>query len=74
MSMMDDRRASGQARETSPGLCERCEHMQVVASATGSRFYLCRLSRTDPAFPRYPSIPVLSCPGFTPAVPDDAMR
>jgi hypothetical protein len=50
--------------DLSAGLCARCLHTQVVTSAHGSRFYLCRLSFTDPSFRKYPPIPVRSCPGF----------
>ena len=67
--MMNDRRPEGQAPRTGAGLCERCIHMQLVTSAKGSTFYLCRLSFTDPRFPRYPALPVLACTGFTPADP-----
>lgn len=49
------------------GLCERCRHAEVVTSARGSRFLLCRRSRVDPAFPKYPPLPVIACPGFEPA-------
>jgi hypothetical protein len=41
-------------------------HLQLVESARGSTFYLCRLSSIDPRFPRYPPIPVLACAGFQP--------
>ena len=51
---------------TSAGLCHRCRHAQVVVSARGSVFTLCRLSRTDPRFPKYPPLPVTACAGFTP--------
>lgn len=66
--MMNDPRAPGQAHTVRAGLCERCAHVQIV---TGHRstFYLCRLSFSDPRFPRYPPIPVLECPGFQPAPP-----
>ena len=67
--MMNDRAPEGQARRTPAGLCERCVHMQIVTSAKGSQFYLCRLSATDPRFPRYPPIPVIRCDGFTHADP-----
>ena len=33
----------------------------------GSVFVLCERSRVDPAFPRYPRLPVLACSGFDPA-------
>ena len=64
--MMDDRAPDGQLERGSAGLCDRCVHLQVVTSAKGSQFYLCRLSAVDPRFPRYPRIPVLRCGGFTP--------
>lgn len=46
------------------GLCGKCGHARVVESARGSRFYLCRLSETDPRFVRYPALPVLRCEGY----------
>jgi len=49
------------------GLCDRCRHQQLVPNSRGSVFSLCRRSREDERFPRYPPIPVLSCPGFEPA-------
>jgi hypothetical protein len=49
------------------GLCARCVHVQVITSARGSRFYLCRLSFKDDNFPRYPILPVLACSGFVDA-------
>jgi hypothetical protein len=48
------------------GLCDRCRHQQLVPNTRGSVFSLCLRSRTEPAFPRYPRLPVLSCPGFEP--------
>jgi hypothetical protein len=44
------------------GLCSNCRHCQVV-SGERSTFYLCRRSQTDPAYPRYPRLPVTSCAG-----------
>lgn len=49
------------------GLCDRCLHQKLVPNTRGSVFSLCERSRTDPAYPRYPRLPVLSCPGFEPA-------
>lgn len=46
------------------GLCERCAHCQVVTTARGSRFLLCRRSFEDSSFPRYPVLPVIECEGF----------
>jgi hypothetical protein len=45
------------------GLCADCAHAQRVVSGRGSLFWLCRLSANDPAFARYPRLPVLRCPG-----------
>ena len=60
--MMNDSGGDGQGA----GLCERCANVKVVETARGSRFYLCRLSATDPRFPKYPRLPVLTCTGFVP--------
>jgi len=65
--MMNDSRQPGQPvpRE---GLCPGCANVQIITSDRGSRFYLCRLSATDPRFAKYPVQPVLACRGFQPAV------
>jgi hypothetical protein len=62
--MMDDSRHSGQANDHRAGLCGRCVHVQIIRNDRGSQFYLCRLSLTDPRFPRYPAIPVVACAGY----------
>jgi len=49
------------------GLCDSCRHQRLVPNTRGSVFSLCERSRQDPAYPRYPPVPVLSCPGFEPA-------
>ena len=71
---MNDRPPNGQVRTPSPGLCGRCVHVQLVSSARGSTFYLCRRSFTDPAFPRYPPIPVIVCSGFEAREEEDEGR
>jgi hypothetical protein len=48
------------------GLCNACVHQQLVPNRRGSVFSLCRRSKTDPSFPRYPRIPVAECRGFEP--------
>jgi hypothetical protein len=48
------------------GICDECRHQRLVPNTRGSVFSLCERSRRDPRFPRYPPIPVLSCPGFEP--------
>jgi len=46
------------------GLCASCNNVRRITSDRGSRFYLCELSKTDPRFPKYPRLPVLSCSGY----------
>jgi hypothetical protein len=53
-------------RTPAAGLCDSCAHQQVVRTGRGSRFSLCRRSRTDAAYPKYPRLPVLACPGHEP--------
>ena len=45
-------------------LCETCALMREVVTPRGSRFLLCRLSQTDPAYPKYPPQPVVRCDGY----------
>lgn len=47
------------------GLCERCLHSRRIPSSRGSVFYLCALSATDAAFPKYPRLPVVRCTGYS---------
>jgi len=46
------------------GLCVDCVHSRRVESSRGSVFWLCELSASDPRFPKYPRLPVLSCSGY----------
>src|SRR5713226_7735549 len=46
------------------GLCLSCRHALRVQSDRSSVFFFCELSRTDPRFPKYPRLPVLSCTGY----------
>jgi len=46
------------------GLCADCRHARRIESGKGSRFFLCRRSESDPAFPRYPRLPVRECRGY----------
>jgi hypothetical protein len=46
------------------GLCDTCVHQQLVHTTRGSTFSLCRRSRDDPSYPRYPRLPVLDCRGY----------
>jgi hypothetical protein len=59
--------------EPAAGLCNLCSHQRLVPNTRGSVFSLCERSKTDPAFPRYPRLPVLECPGFQPELPPGAI-
>jgi len=39
-------------------------HRQLIPNTRGSVFSLCLRSREDRAYPRYPRLPVLECPGW----------
>ena len=41
-------------------------HQRIVKTTRGSTFSLCERSRTDPAYPRYPRLPVTACVGHEP--------
>ena len=45
-------------------LCKSCLKVREVVSGTGSKFLLCRLSKTDKRFPKYPPQPVVRCDGY----------
>lgn len=46
------------------GLCAGCRHRRLQRGGR-SLFIRCALAKTDPAFPRYPRLPVLLCDGFS---------
>ncbi len=50
-------------RAASAGLCDSCRHQRLVRNTRGSSFSLCERSRSDPAYPKYPRVPVLECRG-----------
>jgi hypothetical protein len=62
MSQEDDRQALLDRLGRDPGLCRTCEHLRLLASPR-SVFVRCGRADTDPAFPRYPPLPVLLCRG-----------
>jgi hypothetical protein len=49
------------------GLCADCRNAARIESDRGSVFWRCELSLTDPRFPKYPRLPVLTCAGYSPA-------
>jgi hypothetical protein len=46
------------------GLCADCVHARQIESDRGAKFYLCELSAVDPAYRKYPALPVLRCAGY----------
>jgi len=56
------------------GLCDTCVHQQIVRNTRGSVFSLCRRSRDEPEFPRYPRVPVLECVGHESHGDEDEAR
>lgn len=46
------------------GLCSTCRYQRIVGNTRGSTFSMCERSKIDPAFPKYPRIPVTSCHGY----------
>jgi len=65
-----DDAATKAAEERRVGLCVRCRHARRIVSAKGSVFFMCQLASTDPRFPKYPRLPVLSCPGHESGTPN----
>jgi len=55
------------------GLCATCIHAETIHSNQGSIFYRCLLSAQDLRFPKYPRLPVLTCPGHAGSIrtPED---
>ncbi len=59
-----DEKKGAEDRRIPAGLCVDCIHNRSIESTHGSVFILCELSLTDPTFPKYPRLPVLSCDGY----------
>lgn len=55
-----------------PGLCRRCSHARRIVSGKGSVFWRCGLADEVAGWPKYPRLPVLSCPHHAPGEPTDA--
>lgn len=56
-----------------PGECGTCRQSQVVRSARGAVFLLCRRSRDDHRYPKYPALPRWGCAGYDPPPQDDRL-
>lgn len=59
-----EQRHGGNDEQRRMGLCATCAWRRVIRSDRGAVYYLCRRALTDPRFPKYPSLPVLSCTGW----------
>ena len=46
------------------GLCAACSNARRIESRRGSAFYLCGRAEAEPAYERYPGLPVRECAGF----------
>lgn len=54
------------------GLCADCRHARKIESRRGAVFLLCGRAARDPAYTRYPPLPVQRCPGHESGPPTDA--
>jgi hypothetical protein len=46
------------------GLCDSCRHQKLIRTGRGSVFSMCERSKAEPAYPKYPHVPVLACAGY----------
>lgn len=59
---------------TGAGLCGSCRHGRRMVSDRGSVFLRCERARKDPAYPKYPPLPVWNCVGYEEALRAGAER
>lgn len=57
---------------TNPGLCGSCRNCRIVTNDRDSQFYLCLHAKVDPAFRKYPHLPVLQCAAYAQGEPERA--
>jgi hypothetical protein len=60
---MPERTGGGDSRDAA-GLCATCTHARRITNDRGSVFVLCGYARIDPSFPKYPVLPVRTCPAY----------
>jgi hypothetical protein len=46
------------------GLCDSCRFQKIIRTGRGSEFSMCERSKLEPAYDKYPRIPVRACPGY----------
>jgi hypothetical protein len=68
-TIMNDHRDNRQAN-AAWGLCGSCLHLRLVRTDRESVFVRCARSAEDPAFPRYPRLPVRQCRGYVATASD----
>lgn len=56
----------GETDQARVGRCWDCRWVRRVVTGRGSLFFRCGRAEIDPAYPRYPSLPRLACPGYEP--------
>ncbi len=54
----------GEHQQPDPGLCAQCAFVHRNETRKGTVYWRCTRALTDPRYPKYPRLPVLSCPGF----------
>ena len=47
-----------------PGLCGTCVHAKLNETHRGTAYLRCTRAAWDARLPRYPRLPVTTCPGF----------
>jgi len=57
-------KANPSAKTVPAGLCDRCTHAERIQSDRGTVYIRCALARVNPAFAKYPRLPVLQCEGY----------
>ena len=62
-----DRMAARDDDRQHAGLCADCAHARRIETSRGSTFYLCLRAELEPAFRKYPQLPVRICAGYVPA-------
>ena len=50
--------------EPDRNLCNTCIHRKEIRNDRGSLFIMCMRSFREPEYPKYPRLPVVSCPGY----------
>ncbi len=61
------------AMSVEAGLCGTCAMCRRIVTARGSTFFYCTRADSDPAYAKYPRLPVLHCAGYlnsSPPTPD----